>query len=225
VDNARIQSLLLSQTGFQEAVSNSGISLEYAVALFRMVLTKQPSTMLEVGMANGASTIAILSALAELGGKRLLISIDPNQHSEWHNVGIKNVRANGLLNYHELIEEPDYLALPNLLREHTLLEAAYIDGWHTFDYTLLDFFYIDKMLSVGGLVGFNDCGYRAVSRVLSFVVSHRKYNEIEAGTKRMYKGRNTLLSLARRLLNMPTNDRWFIKIDHWEPAWDFYAPF
>jgi predicted O-methyltransferase YrrM len=199
--------------------------LEYAIALFRIVVTRQPTTMLEIGMANGASTIAILSALAELGGKRLLISIDPNQSSEWHNVGINNVTANGLMSYHRLIEEPDYLALPNLVREHTPLEAAYIDGWHTFDYTLLDFFYIDKMLAAGGIVGFNDCGYRATSRVLRFVVSHRKYNEIDAGIKQTYKGRNMLFSLARRLLNMPDNDRWFSKTSDWEPAWNYYASF
>jgi len=88
MEPSQIEKLLLSKVGFKEALGNSGISLEYAIALFRVVLTNQPRTMLEVGMANGASTIAILSAFVELGGERLLISIDPNQSSEWHNVGI-----------------------------------------------------------------------------------------------------------------------------------------
>lgn len=225
MDSFQVKELLLSKIGFQEAIDNSGISLEYAIALFRMVLEKQPTTVLEIGMANGASTIATLSALAELGGQRRLISIDPNQSSEWRNAGTNCVIANGLTHFHQLIEEPDYLALPNLVREHVLLEAAYIDGWHTFDYVLLDFFYIDKMLSVGGVVGFNDCGYRAISRVLRFVVSHRRFTEIDAGIKRIYHGRNILYSLARRLLNVPNNDRWFLKTSNWEPAWNFYTSF
>jgi hypothetical protein len=58
--------------------------------------------------------MAILSALSELGGDRLLISIDPNQSSGWRSVGAQNVRANGFSNYHRLIEAPDYLALPDL---------------------------------------------------------------------------------------------------------------
>jgi predicted O-methyltransferase YrrM len=180
---------------------------------------------LEIGMANGVSTMAILSALSELGGDRLLISIDPNQSSGWHSVGSQNVRANGFSKYHRLIEEPDYLALPDLARQHLSVEMAYVDGWHTFDYVLLDFFYIDKMLPVGGVVGFNDCGWRAVHRAIRFVQTHRKYSEIDVGIKRSYRARNPVNSLARRLLDWPNSDRWFEKAADWEPGSTFYARF
>ena len=51
------------------------------------------------------------------------------------------------------------------------LESAAVDGWHTFDYALLDFWYADKMLDVNGVVGFNDCGWRAVSKAIGFVLT------------------------------------------------------
>jgi len=35
------------------------------------------------------------------------------------------------------------------------IDFAFVDGWHTFDYTLIDFFYIDKILRSGGLVSFH----------------------------------------------------------------------
>jgi predicted O-methyltransferase YrrM len=122
-DSLTIQKQLLSCIGFPEAVNNSGMALEYAIGLFRTVLTKRPKIMLEIGMANGASTMAILSALSQLGGDRLLISIDPGQSRDWGNVGVNNVKANGLSSYHRLVEEPDYLALPDLVRQHMTLDA------------------------------------------------------------------------------------------------------
>lgn len=33
-------------------------------------------------------------------------------------------------------------------------------GWHTFDHTLLAWWYVDKMLPAGGIVGFNDCDWQ-----------------------------------------------------------------
>ena len=105
-DTLNIQNQLMSRVGFPEAVNNSGIALEYAIGLFRTVLTRRPKVMLEIGMANGASTITILSALSQLDGDRMLISIDPGQSSAWGNMGVNNVKANGFSSLHRLIEEP-----------------------------------------------------------------------------------------------------------------------
>jgi len=39
------------------------------------------------------------------------------------------------------------------------IDFAFIDGAHTFDHVLVDFFYIDRMLNVGGIVAFDDVGF------------------------------------------------------------------
>src|SRR5258707_13731373 len=102
-DTAEIQNRLLSLSGFADAVNHHrGVAVEYAVGLHRAVLTKRPQTMMEIGLANGAATLAILSALSQLGGHRKLISIDPGQSSEWGNAGLKNVAANGFAGLHQL---------------------------------------------------------------------------------------------------------------------------
>src|SRR5437868_13023564 len=104
-DSLDIQKQLASRVGFLEAVNNgTGIALEYAVGLYRAVLTQRPQTVLEIGMADGAASLAMLSALSQLGGDRLLISIDPNQTQQWHNQGVNNVKANGFSSLHRLIE-------------------------------------------------------------------------------------------------------------------------
>ena len=215
---AEIQNRLLSLGGFVDAVNNhSGIAVEYAVGLHRAVLTRRPQTMIEIGMANGAASLAILSALAQLGGERRLISIDPYQSTQWDSAGLKNVEANGFAHLHRLIEEPDYLALPELARQRLALDAAYVDGKHSFEYVLLDFFYLDKLLPVGGIIGFNDCGWQTVRKALRFVVTNRKYAEMQVGLTPNYRGRNVAATVGRRVLNVVNNDRWFTKTANWEP--------
>src|SRR6516162_8795951 len=50
--------------------------------LYSMVREIRPATSLEVGMANGLSTLFIAQALAENGNGRH-IAIDPFQHGDW----------------------------------------------------------------------------------------------------------------------------------------------
>lgn len=208
----------------REVSLNAQVSPEYTRALYRAVLDRRPDVALEIGMAHGASTLAILTALRNAGCGRL-VSVDPCQHTLFEGAGVESVRRAGLADRHRLMDTYDYLALPRLLEEGCKIDFAYIDGWHTFDYALLDFFYIDKMLRPGGVVGFNDCGYRAVARVLRFVTSHRRYRPYDAGLKRNFRARNPLLSLARRVLNFSQEDRYFQKVEDWEPPWHFYARF
>src|SRR5258708_32111160 len=100
-DTLDIQKQLLSCAGLADAVnSRSGIALEYAIGLYRAVLTKRPKTMLEIAMANGAATLAILSALSQLAGERLLIPTAPNQSPTCHNRGVNMLQANGLADWY-----------------------------------------------------------------------------------------------------------------------------
>lgn len=203
---------------------HSGISKVHAEALYQLVRDRKPATVVEIGMAYGLSTLAILSALED-AGEGNLISIDPYQRSDWHGVGLANVHRAQLSARHRLIEEPSYLALPELLRRNTSADFAYVDGWHTFDYVLVDFFYLDKLLNVGGVIGFNDCGLWAVDRVISFVLTHRHYQELRGAAPVDYRGRNWFITVIRQILNKPRSDRYFVKTDLWEPPWNYYAKF
>jgi hypothetical protein len=57
---------------------------------------------------------------------------------------------------------------------------GFIDGWHTFDHVLLDFFYIDLMLEVGGIVVFDDVGYPSIRRACEFILANRTYDVVGA---------------------------------------------
>jgi predicted O-methyltransferase YrrM len=191
----------------------SNIPQSFAEALYETVLESRPGTTLEIGMAFGISSLAILTALRDIDQGCKLISIDPHQSTHWSNCGRAAVARAGLSENHEIIEAFDYLALPRLLESSLKIDFAYIDGWHTFDYTLLDWWYIDKMLSVDGIVAFNDCGFPAVEKVIQFVLSHRSYTELDVGLPATLKS-------GRR-----TEDRYFKKTAATEPAWNFFAAF
>jgi hypothetical protein len=118
------------------------------------------------------------------------------------------------------------------------VDLAYIDGFHSYEYALLDLFYIDRMLRVGGVVGFNDCDWPAVIPTLHFVQKHRHYEAVDVGLRPAYGTRNEtvrkyLRAEARllppsarpsrvrplaRLLGRRREDRYFRKNDTWEPA-------
>jgi predicted O-methyltransferase YrrM len=193
-------------------------------ALHNQVQAIAPDHALEVGLANGLSALGILSAM-EATGRGHLTSIDPYQFKSWRGAGVTAVGRAGLEPRHTLINDFDYAALPALLTDGHRIQFAYIDGWHTFDYTLLDFFYADKMLDVGGVVGFNDCAWPAVRKALRFVVTHRSYEEIDVGLGRVRRGSHRTARVRARLQGRPVSDRYFRKTDDAEPRWDFFASF
>ena len=209
---------------------NSQIPSRFAEALFRTTLARRPVLVIEVGMAMGCSTLAMLTALEESGQGRL-ISIDPYQ-SAYHNCGIAAVRRAGLADRHEHMRQPDFIALPQLLAAGTRVDLAYIDGNHTFDFVLLDFWYLDRMVPVGGVIGFNDCAMPAVHKVIKFLLTHRRYVELDVGLTPTYVDYSRLRGAIRRLTGAAPQtfyrnfaDRYFEKKEDWEPRWDFFAPF
>lgn len=221
----------LSPDGESIAI-NSNIRLEFAAALYRTIREFKPQNVLEIGMAFGVSSLAILTALDELGAGGTLISVDPFQSTQWKSAGLASVKRAGFENRHRLVEKFDYLALPELLGAGQKLDFAYIDGWHTFDYTLIDFWYVDKMLAAGGGVAFNDCHLTAVTKVIEFVRTHRQYEEIEVGLAVEFNDYSPLREPVRILKGQPAErfykqaqDRYFKKTADWEPEWDFYAEF
>jgi predicted O-methyltransferase YrrM len=221
----------IAQTGGVEDAAgtilplHSGIDPKYAQVLHDLVLREKPELVVEIGMAYGISTMAVLSAL-EANGSGRLISIDPSQTSFWKGIGMLNVQRSGWAARHQLIEKSDHIALPELLAQGTKVQLAYIDGTHTFDHVFLDLFYLDKMLERGRLVGFNDCIYPAIHKVLQFLRTHRRYQEIDVGLPREFTGKVPVLSsIVRRLQDRIPADRYYRKQEEFNPAWDFYAKF
>ncbi len=135
---------------------------------------------IEVGMAIGVSTLCIADALRRNGTNARLVTIDSHQTIGWHRAGIHLVARAGYDSMVRVIEEPSQLALPRLVKDGERFDFAFIDGWHTFDHTLIDFFFIDMMLEKGGCVVFDDAGYPAIDSVIRFILANRDYELVKA---------------------------------------------
>jgi predicted O-methyltransferase YrrM len=136
--------------------------------IMNIIIQNKLKQCLEIGMAFGISSMYITLGLKRLGDGKL-ISIDPNQSTQWNNYGIKLIKSLGLQKMHELYEDKSYCVLPKLLKEGNKFDFIFIDGWHTFDYTLLDFFYSSLMLNINGIIIIDDIMHRGVSKCIKYL--------------------------------------------------------
>ena len=140
---------------------------------------------IEIGCAYGISSLFICSALNPLNGHHTII--DPFQKSQWSNIGIEQLRKAGIENY-TLIEKVSEIALPELLSAGVKFDFAFIDGWHTFDHTLLDMFYMNRLLKTGGTLVIDDVGMEGVERAVNYFLNYPCY-EFAGGVSIKNSGR------------------------------------
>jgi predicted O-methyltransferase YrrM len=165
-------------------LSRAATSDEDGLFLQDLVRQVDPTVTLEVGLAYGISALYICDALQLRDGTRH-IAIDPYQHdndSRWgswgNGVGMANLLRAGYGEIVQLIEKPSHLALPELEISGQKIDFAFIDGNHSFDSVLVDFFYIDNMLRVGGIIAFDDAFMPTVKKALRFIATNRHYSAV-----------------------------------------------
>jgi predicted O-methyltransferase YrrM len=176
------------------------VDREEGALLQRVIRRIRPSTTLEVGMAYGVSTLFICEALVALEQPVRHMAIDPFQRDRWHGVGVHNVARAGFAPVVELIEERSETCLPRLLAQNVRIQFALIDGLHTFEQCALEFYYLDRLLDVGGAIVFDDADWRAINRVIRLALSYGTYAVLdrtaaERGVSLLGRGRR----LAARL--------------------------
>jgi len=202
------------------------------------------SKTLEVGCAFGLSSLHICEALRGRPDPSHVI-VDPGQARSWHGVGLANLERAGI-DFFTHIAEPSEFALPELARSRGgSFDLVFIDGWHTFDHTLLDLFYANLLVRVGGYIVVDDCTWRSVSAAVSYFKNYPAYREVsEQGIpahslpERIAKASSTVLrpALARRVLPAGIYDRYyrrvrfpsmvgFQKIAEDARNWDWYKGF
>ena len=146
--------------------------------LYNLIRENNYFRSLEVGLAMGASAVWICQAQKENNRPNSLhIAVDPNQTSQYDNIGRLLVERAGLKKYLSVMEMTSYRAMPRLLEDVIAknmprFHLIYIDGWHTFDYTLVDFFYADLLLEVNGVIVLDDIMHSPVKKCLDYIVTN-----------------------------------------------------
>ena len=158
--------------------------------------------ILEVGFAFGVSAFYMLSNL-----KTKLTSIDPFQKTQWNNKGVELLKEYKFDKRHTLHELKSYVALPKLLEKYgnNYYDFIFIDGYHTFDYTLLDFFYSNLLLKMKGIIIIDDAMHSGVRKCVQY---------IETNYANFYKK-----------LESPNSFAMFQKINEDKRDWDYHKNF
>ena len=137
---------------------------------------------LEIGLAYGASSMALLEASSNLK----LISCDPFQKDDYNDSGLKKIQAANLQERHTHLNSFSDRALPKLLEEKASFDLIFIDGDHKFSGAFVDFHYSAQMTKVGGIVVFHDLWMRALILIRSYIKKNRKdFGEIKVGSSNM----------------------------------------
>lgn len=228
---------------------NSHIPVEEGLFLQRLVAQVKPQTSVEVGLAYGVSTLFICEILATQPSARHIV-IDPHQyqpsevhqnHQTFDGAGLHNLKRAGYSHLIDFRNAPSEIALPQLVAEGLHVDFAFIDGWHTFDSTLVDFFYVDRLLKPGGVVVLDDTDFPSVWKFCRYLVANRDYTVIDS-LPIPEKRRRNLVKLyglhysrvARRALWRLTHHDGLVpasraiafrKNSNDSRSWDFHRPF
>jgi len=151
-----------------EGVVDWGIQESF---LWRLAALVAPSSLtLETG--SGLSTIC----LAIIGAEHICISPDEREHHRIrrycadHNISTEQVR---------FVPLKSQVVLPSLdLRGHTL-DFVLIDGSHAFPDPMIDYYFANRHLKVGGLLAIDDLNISSVGVLHKFLLTEPAYELIE----------------------------------------------
>lgn len=203
--------------------------------LYHLIRDYKLTKTLEVGFAYGLSTLFICQALAD-NGKGSHIAIDPYQERKFRSIGLLNIERAGLSKVLHFYPQPSYQGLAELSTQNASFDFVFVDGSHLFDFIMVDFFFIDRMLTKNGFVIFDDLWLPSVRKVVSFVLHNRAYQLIKPSEKVMTPWTSSLGLILKRFLQNPLGRDWRLKwiphnvavlqkIDEDQRKWTFYRDF
>lgn len=171
-----------------------------------LLIAEQARVVVEIGLAYGGSALAIGEALVSQGQKDAKhVIVDAYQH-HFRNAGWEAITAAGLTNLCTLVTDRSQLALPRLVSEDFLADAAFVDGSHIFHNLFVDLYFLRELIRPGGLIVLDDCQWPSVATAV-------RYFEVNAGWQPEAIGQPTRL----RALRLPD--------PRVEPSFEDFEPF
>lgn len=175
-------------------------------ALRDLLISEGARTVVEIGLAYGASALAIAEAIVSTDPAAARHVIVDAYQDHFGDAGWDALVAAGLSDTCLLLRERSQLALPQLLREGFVADAAFVDGSHIFHNVFVDLHFVRQIVRPGGLVILDDCEWPSVATAV-------RYFEVNTGWLRMDPRTGTRL----RAYRLPT--------DVIEPNFEDFKPF
>ena len=186
------------------------VTYEAGLLLYELVRALKPSRTVEVGMGYGLSTLFICQALRDNGSGHHT-AIDPLQEAGFKTIGLLNMERAALRDLLRFYPAPSDEVLPKLCAQNERFDFAFIDGNHRFDYALVDVFYVDKLLDIGGHIALDDLWIPSVRKVASFILKNMPYTLVRPPSTRRTPVWKRGLRVGRRILQNPFGRDWALK--------------
>lgn len=132
-----------------------------------LLIAEDARVVIEIGLAYGSSALAIAEALVAGDRGAVHLIIDAFQ-DEFHDAGWNAIVAAGLTDVCSLVRERSQLALPRLVRDGLVVDAAFVDGSHVFHNVFVDLFFLCELVRPGGLVILDDCRWPSVATAVRY---------------------------------------------------------
>jgi len=171
-----------------------------------LLVGERARVVIEIGLAYGSSALAIGEALLTVGHLEANHVIIDAYQDRFHNVGWELIQSAGLSGMSSLVIERSQLALPRLIDQEFVADAAFVDGSHIFHNVFVDLCFLREIVRPGGLIVLDDCGWPSVATAV-------RYFELNTGW-------------TPQLIGPPTRLRAFrLPSPRFEPAFEEFKPF
>lgn len=199
---------------------NWNVPVEEGLKLQELIKETNAAATLEIGTAFGISSIFICEAISKKPGAKH-ITMDPFQDSFFKNNGLHNIKQAGFFHLVEFYNDFSHFMLPDLVRKKIKVDFAFIDGYHTFDYAFVDFFFTDMLLNIGGILVLDDTLWPAVKKVAEYIATNRAYELVYPTPRDIGKHswkHNLLLDAMKSLGKYELFDERIRNYDEFKPA-------
>jgi predicted O-methyltransferase YrrM len=171
-----------------------------------LLVGERAGVVIEIGLAYGSSARAIGEALLSVGHPQANHVIIDAYQDRFLNVGWDLVESAGLAGLARLVTERSQLALPRLIGQEFVADAAFVDGSHIFHNVFVDLCFLREIIRPGGLIVLDDCGWPSVATAVRYFELNTRWTPHPIGSPARLR--------AFRLPN-----------ERFEPAFEDFKPF
>lgn len=133
-----------------------------------LIAAEKARVVIEIGLAYGASALAIAEAMVAQGAAAADHLVIDAFQDEFHDAGWNAVVGAGLGDVCRLVRDRSQLALARLLGEGFTADAAFVDGSHVFHNVFVDLFFLRELVRPGGLILLDDCQWPSVGTAVRY---------------------------------------------------------
>jgi predicted O-methyltransferase YrrM len=165
---ARLADVGPSQVRSSGDFERVSLPADHCDVLRDLLIAEGARAVVEIGLAYGSSALAIGEALVGHADARHLV-IDAFQ-DRFDHTGWDATTEAGLDGRCTLVAERSQIALPRVLTEGFVADAAFVDGSHLFHNVFVDLYYVQEIVRPGGLVVVDDCDRPSVATAVRYFV-------------------------------------------------------